>query len=445
MALSDVVNVTITTQTRGISRVGFGVPLVMGYHTVFPERARVYTRAQDMIDDGFATTALIVEAVRAIFSQRPHPSRVVVGRRANAVTQIIRVTPTAQDTTTYTVLINGTAAVFTSDASATLSEVVVGIVDAINALTEPVTAVAIGGAGTETALDISADVAGTPFTLALSDSLDNRQMDRLETTVANDPVADLLAIQAVNDEWYALIPVEQGEAEAQLLAAEIETQKKILLVASGDSEIFDAAVTTDLFSDLQASSFARTGPMFHTRPHEYPNAAWAGRVLPKTPGGATWALKTLAGVPVDVLSETEQTAIRNKSANFYVELGDRGVVLGKNNGGISSADEFIDVTWGSDDLVSDVQLRLFATLSGADVVPFTRGGISLVERDLRASFQRSTVNGFLAASPEPVFTVPNPDDVDDADKAVRTLPGVEGSGTIAGAIHKVDVSVTVSV
>ncbi len=52
----------------------------------------------------------------------------------------VKITPLAQDATTYTVTINGTAFNFLSDASATVAEIVTGLVAAIAAGAEPVTA-----------------------------------------------------------------------------------------------------------------------------------------------------------------------------------------------------------------------------------------------------------------------------------------------------------------
>ena len=56
MSLTDIVDVTITAQTAAPSRVGFGVPLVMAYHTHFVERVRNYTGLAGMIADGFTAT-----------------------------------------------------------------------------------------------------------------------------------------------------------------------------------------------------------------------------------------------------------------------------------------------------------------------------------------------------------------------------------------------------
>lgn len=86
-----------------------------------------------------------------------------------------KVTPIAQNNTTYTIDINGNAANFLSDADATVAEITAGLKTAIDALSEPVTVVDNG-----TDLDISSNPAGiTPFTIVLSDDFDGNQLSRV--------------------------------------------------------------------------------------------------------------------------------------------------------------------------------------------------------------------------------------------------------------------------
>jgi hypothetical protein len=68
----------------------------------------------------------------------------------------VKVTPVAQDSTTYTVNINGTDFPFVSDATATVAEITAGLVAAINAGAEPVSA-------TDNGTDL--DIEGDPETL----------------------------------------------------------------------------------------------------------------------------------------------------------------------------------------------------------------------------------------------------------------------------------------
>jgi hypothetical protein len=45
--IGDIVQVTITSNTRTPTRAGFGTPLLMTYHTEWADRVRVYQELED--------------------------------------------------------------------------------------------------------------------------------------------------------------------------------------------------------------------------------------------------------------------------------------------------------------------------------------------------------------------------------------------------------------
>ncbi len=83
----------------------------------------------------------------------------------------VTITPLAQNSTAYTVDVNGTEFTYSSDASATVAEITAGLVVLVTAGSEPVTAVDNG-----TDLELTGD-GGALFTLALSDDFDDEQID----------------------------------------------------------------------------------------------------------------------------------------------------------------------------------------------------------------------------------------------------------------------------
>lgn len=135
--LDDLVNVSITSQTRTVSRQGFGTPLIAAYHTRWADRVRSYTSLSAMRTDGFKTSDPVYKIAAAVFAQSPAPKRVRIGRRASAFTQVVDLTPTTPgNLEVFTVEVSGLAATFTADASATLAEACTGVAAAINALAD---------------------------------------------------------------------------------------------------------------------------------------------------------------------------------------------------------------------------------------------------------------------------------------------------------------------
>lgn len=133
MSLQEIVNVTITKDTAAVTRAGFGVPMVLSYFTQFAERTRTYTSLDGLAADGFGTSNFAYKAMQAIFSQNPKVTSVVLGRRALPAQRIVRLVPVSpvKNSTLYNVTINDITAPFTSDATATVAEVVAGVVAAI--------------------------------------------------------------------------------------------------------------------------------------------------------------------------------------------------------------------------------------------------------------------------------------------------------------------------
>ena len=96
MSLDTIVNVQISTQTTAPEQASFGTPLIVGYHTNWPERARVYaagTAVDDLINDGFASTDPIVVAAQTLLSQNPKVTEVAIGRLTEGPARDIKLTP----------------------------------------------------------------------------------------------------------------------------------------------------------------------------------------------------------------------------------------------------------------------------------------------------------------------------------------------------------------
>jgi hypothetical protein len=346
-------------------------------------------------------------------------------------------TPVVQNSHTYSMTFStpgGDATItYVSDASATAAEISLGLVTAINAngLINP-TVTAVDNTGT---LTVNTDVAGATWTHVVT----RADLTQDDLTVDPGSVANLTAIGVFNNDWYTVHPTWHSSLGVVALSVYIETLKKILITESADDDILAG---TGLGAALKASGYARTSLAYIQRPGDYPGAAWAGKILPLDPGSATWKFKTLAGVTVDTgFTTTQQTNMRADSVNFYQAIA--GVSMMEE--GVSASGEFLDVTQGIDWLSQIMAEDVFALLASSPKIPFTDPGIQAVEAIIRADLNLAIAVGFLAASPAPVVTVPLAADVSAIDKANRFLPDLNFSATLAGAVHSLEITGTVSV
>jgi hypothetical protein len=493
MDINNIITVTVTRETTAPSRTGFGTPCVLSYHTVFPERARTYTSLAGMTTDGFATTHPAYLEATALFAQNPKPPQIVVGRAANDEVQTMRITPLSTDlraSTDYKVYHNGVEAKYTTDATPTVAEITAGLTAAIDpSAWANTTAYSIGdhvtndtapvkiyictvagtsaGAGGPTGtgsgitdgtvtwnyvgpkssitatdnttyVGIAADTVADAFTLY---PWDFTLLGMTDVTADGSPgiAADIAAVRVENDDWYCLIPTNQGKAVITAAAVYIETTSKTMIAASPDSDIYDSTSTTDIAAALQTAAYDRTMLIYHYKANlQRPAGRWGGYGLPQDPGSITWAYKTLSGLDYMTLTDNQITAIDTKDCNYYVRISG----VNHTQTGVVPSNEWFDVIRGTDFLAARMQEAIFAQLVNVKKIPFTDVGAGIIENEVRGVMQLGVNNTII--NPGFTVTVPKVADVSAANKAARLFPDVKAEGTLQGAIHKTAIEITVS-
>ncbi len=435
MPIEDIVSVTITAATKTPTRQGFGTGLLAAYHTAWLDRVREYSSYAAVVADGFAATTAVARAVAKYFGQSPAPKKVKIGRRALPPTQKFRVTPTSTTvglvyTLTFTLETDVDVVVsYTVQGGDTVATIIDGIVIALAAAAT----VNVTPTDNATSLDITLDVAGVLYDLVV-----NRELSIQDTTTDPGIATDLAAIAVEDNDWYGLGLDSNSEAELVAAAAWVETNKKIMVGNTYDSDVL-AGTAGNVMLVLEAAAYARTATIWSGSILSYAGFAWLGKMLPYTPGDATWKFKTLAGVTVDVLTDTQQTNIRNASGNWYVEVG--GINMTQE--GWSAAGEFMDVTQLIDYLTARIRENVFALFPNNAKLPYSDGSVSMIKGVIAATIQEREPKGILPNTT--TVTAPLVADVAVADRALRLLPDVEFQATIAGAIHATEISGVLSV
>ncbi len=142
MALTDYVTLSITQNTVGLTRAGFGTGLLLSYNAAWAERTRTYTQLSDVATDFPIVTGPEYLAASAYFSQSPAPTSLIIGRGAlkpQKTVQLSAISPTGSALYPYLLNVKGegvtsTQVTFTSDASPTDAEWAAGMVTALNAV-----------------------------------------------------------------------------------------------------------------------------------------------------------------------------------------------------------------------------------------------------------------------------------------------------------------------
>jgi len=140
-ALSNHVSLSITQDSVGVARAGFGIPLLVSYNTSGwgSTRLRSYNSTAEVLADFPSTTGPEYLWAVAAFGQSPRPETIAIGRGALAPTKKFTLAATAQNSHLYSVRAGGDGvtaddAEYTSDSAATVAEIHNGMVTALNAI-----------------------------------------------------------------------------------------------------------------------------------------------------------------------------------------------------------------------------------------------------------------------------------------------------------------------
>lgn len=453
----EIVNVQITRETRAASRPGFGVAMILGLHHRFTDRIQFFTSASSVASVFQATDPEYIAAAR-LFGQTPSPERIAIGRRAADVCPLI--VTTATSSRTYTLKVNDSVFTYASGVGATKDSIVAGIVAAVNAGSEPITAAA-GSLGTGK-FTLTADVTGVPFSVfnGADGAFDSQlSIDQASYSADDTPATDLSAILEANNSWYAVIATTRDESEIIDDTGEtgvsnwVEANKKIFFTASDASNnaSLSAPESTSLAGLAQTMGYDRTTVMYHASADSvYPEAAVFGKILPRTPGSYTAMFKSLAGVAVSSLTDTQVTNLLAKNALIYQEIG--GVPITR-EGKVASG-EFIDTIIGVDWLEAEIMYNVFTLLAKSLKVPYTAAGLQAVAAQIKAALQKGQDNGLISPFEYDadnnqiggyIVTVPTISEISSADKAARILRNVTFTAWFAGAIHSVQINGVVTV
>lgn len=425
--LTDIIEIQISRETAAVAQTNFNVPLFIAAHLNFMERARTYSSLKAVGTD-FATTDNAYIAAEKLFGQAIKPANIVIGRRQipgatiNVSTVAIGVD--------YTLTISDTVFTYTSVVADTAVKIVAGLKTAFDA--SPVTGV--------TFLD-TADGSAT-----LTSSVDWALKTSQNITVAASPATEswataVNAVQSEDDTWYALTIESHLPADVLAVAATIETKKKIFGTSTALVDVKGSG-EADIFSQLKDLAYQRTFGIYSTTADtQFPECSWIGYQLQEQPGSNTWAYKTLAGLTVSKLSDTESKNIQEKNGNTYERIGGLNTTVG----GKMFGGEWIDVMVFVDWLEQRMKERLWFRMANSKKIPYTAAGAAIIEAEIRAQLNDGIRAGGLADNPAPIVTVPDVLSVSANMRAQRIFEGITFEARLAGAIHFVKIRGTVTV
>ncbi len=303
------------------------------------------------------------------------------------------------------------------------------------------------------ATPVGTDISGSGFTDC--DSSGDGTLTSPGTN-AEDFDTAITAIENVNNDWYALGALKKyrDTDDAEDMADEIESRRKMFLIASNDVNTLTLGSTSTFSYYLKNADYKRTAAIYHDNSALYPDMSWMGQQLPKDVGSTNWAYQELAGIAegaeVNItavtLTEAQKDAALDVNCNLYTSTLAADFTYFGTMGGGRNADkdgEYIDIIRNIDFLQARTEEGLLDFLLQRDIVPMTNAGISMVDNQLKSLLDTYGVKQGILVQDTVVTSFPKRSEISQTDRDDRLLPDGTFTAELQGAINTVDVRGTV--
>lgn len=451
MDINSVVQVNITRDTKVPTQKGFGVPAILSSEAGELNNLGLVTEFNsdsalvEMIAAGFTTSDETYKAVVSMTSQNPKPEKIKIIKQGDAVAQVSTVSVgTLANNTAYTVTLDGVPHTITSDADATVAEILAALASLIGPL-DDYAAVVSGST-----LVITASTPGQGFSLEKSSNL-----TVVATTPNQGPVEDLIAARELDDDWYYLTTTSANKSQILSIARYIETEIKLFAYQTHDADVIDDALNDDDTSIMKKLSDLNLDRSFGVytpaeKHLEFKQAGWISRQATREPGSTNWKFKSIKAASSDKITAAKLKNIQDKKGNVYVTIGGMDMF----QEGVVASGEFIDIMVGTDFIQARIMETVFGLFTSSEKVPFDDGGIESVGLQVEMVLNDAVNRSILISNANldddgigmgPKVTVPRRSETTKADRAARVLKGISFTGNYAGAINKAIINGTLTV
>lgn len=305
----QVATVTLLYGATNIRETQFDIPLILTGHNVTGDTIAYYTSSDALLEAGFSITdpayVMAVKLFQGLFA----PSQVIVGKRE--ITNFT-LTPVVEELATYTVTIkHGTKKKefkFVADDTPTASEIVVGLTEAINA--DPTYGPLMTVANDGSVITLT-PVAGSYASIASSGFT-------AETNYVGDVAEDIAALHDKDSSWFWVLSDSHKTEDVLAVAAWVEENDKVYFFSSQDPAIANKE-EDNLLERLGDLGYIYTGLSLWKSDADatFPEAAAVGSICSAQPGTTTMHGKTLVGVEVEKLPQTQENNIVQQNGNIY--------------------------------------------------------------------------------------------------------------------------------
>jgi len=320
--VSEIIEINISRETRGVSRQGFGTPLFIGSTTgVYSdgEYIRSYTTADAVLED-FGDGSPEYTAALRTFGQQISPTYLKIGNHKTGTLSVDFTIGTVEDSTAYSITIDSVLVEITSG-TGVIAE------DIVNDLEAEFINVNAPGAFIDNEDGTFEVVPEDPNDFTYDNTANITAVENTESIVESYG-----KMKEADDDFYFVTLYSHSSSDIEEMADTVESEKRIFVTSYSGSDATDAQDENDIGSVLQAKDLARTMIIYAEDTSELPENAFVGLQAPKAPGSTTWKFKSVSGVTVSNLTTTQSLVLKGtqfdygKGYNTYERVGGRNIL-----------------------------------------------------------------------------------------------------------------------
>ena len=478
LPVSRVVNVAVEMSPTAAALRNFGSCLILGDSDIIDtdERIRLYSSISDIATD-FGVSSREYLAAQAFFSQSPQPTQVYIGRWAKSATagrlRGRTLSSAEQDISLFTAITTGTLSLTIDGASKSMASIDLSAETNLNGVASQISS-ALGVSGscawTGERFVITSATTGTSSTVATTDTGTLSSLMGFAgsaTSVAGVAAESLAsAITALLDynTWY-MVCVAPGASDDSIVEAagliEAASPSRMIGFTTQNSTEIDSTASSTLGSRLKGLGYNRTILVYSS---DSPVAAASvfGRMATINFEGSNTTLtlkfKQLPGVTAENLRSSQAEALKSHNVNAFCAYQNDTSILQE---GITSGGWFIDETHGLDWLQNRVETDLWNLLYTSKKVGQDESGATAIVSCVNKSLEQGVANGLIApgvwngdafgalesgdtlSTGYYVYIQPF-DEQSQSDREARKAPPIQIAVKLKGAVHFINVTITVN-
>lgn len=478
LPVSRVVNVAVEMSPTAAALRNFGSCLILGDSDIIDtdERIRLYSSISDIATD-FGISSREYLAAQAFFSQSPQPTQVYIGRWAKSATagrlRGRTLSSAEQDISLFTAITTGTLSLTIDGASKSMASIDLSAETNLNGVASQISS-ALGVSGscawTGERFVITSATTGTSSTVATTDTgtlsslMGFAGSATSDAGVAAESLASAITVLLDYNTWYMVCVAPDASDDSIVEAAgliEAASPSRMIGFTTQNSTEIDSTASSTLGSRLKGLGYNRTILVYSS---DSPVAAASvfGRMATINFEGSNTTLtlkfKQLPGVTAENLRSSQAEALKSHNVNAFCAYQNDTSILQE---GITSGGWFIDETHGLDWLQNRVETDLWNLLYTSKKVGQDESGATAIVSCVNKSLEQGVTNGLIApgvwngdafgalesgdtlSTGYYVYIQPF-DEQSQSDREARKAPPIQIAVKLKGAVHFINVTITVN-